>query len=145
MPRGRSSSSGSRGSFGGSRSSSRSQSPPVQHPQTQQIPQQRTGGMMSGMGSTLMQGMAFGAGSEVAHQAVRSMMGGSSHHSQPQQQNEQPQQYEQPQQQSSYTKQNPCIDYNQKFVDCLQRENNDISSCQTLFNDLKSCESSFFR
>lgn len=146
MPRGRSSSSSSRGSgFGGSRSASRSQSPPkMQQTPTQQVPQQRTGGMMSGMGSTLMQGMAFGAGSEVAHQAVRSMMGGSGHSNQPQQQNEQPQQYEQPQQ-SSYTQQNPCIDYNQKFVDCLQKEGNEISSCQNLFNDLKSCEKSFFR
>ena len=35
---------------------------------------------MSGLGGTLMQGMAFGAGSEVAHQAVRSMMGGGSGH-----------------------------------------------------------------
>lgn len=32
--------------------------------------------MFSGLGSTLMSGMAFGAGSEVAHQAIRSVMGG---------------------------------------------------------------------
>ena len=31
-----------------------------------------------GLGSTLMTGMAFGAGSEVAHQAVRSVIGGGS-------------------------------------------------------------------
>ena len=31
---------------------------------------------MSGLGSTLMTGMAFGAGSEIAHQAVRSVIGG---------------------------------------------------------------------
>ena len=34
---------------------------------------------MSGIGSTIMTGMAFGAGSEVAHQAVRGIMGGPSH------------------------------------------------------------------
>ena len=34
--------------------------------------------MMSGMGQTLMTGMAFGAGSEIAHQGVRAMMGGGS-------------------------------------------------------------------
>lgn len=46
---------------------------PIQ-PQTQQ-----RGGLMSGIGSTIAQGMAFGAGSEVAHQTVRSFMGGPSH------------------------------------------------------------------
>jgi hypothetical protein len=32
--------------------------------------------MFSGFGSTMVSGMAFGAGSEVAHQAIRSVMGG---------------------------------------------------------------------
>ena len=37
--------------------------------------------MMGGLGSTMMTGMAFGAGSEVAHQAVRGMTGsGSDNH-----------------------------------------------------------------
>ena len=35
---------------------------------------------MSGIGSTIVTGMAFGAGSEIAHQAVRSVMGGGSGH-----------------------------------------------------------------
>ena len=39
------------------------------------------GGMMAGMAGTMMQGMAFGAGSEVAHQAVKAVMGGGSSHS----------------------------------------------------------------
>ena len=55
---------------------------------------------MSGIGSTIMTGMALGAGSEVGHQAVRSLMGsGSSHSDSPkeQQQQEAPQQqYAQP-------------------------------------------------
>ena len=33
---------------------------------------------MSGMGGMLVSGMAFGAGSEVAHQAVRGIMGSGS-------------------------------------------------------------------
>ncbi len=32
---------------------------------------------MSGMGGTIATGMALGAGSEVGHQAVRGLMGGS--------------------------------------------------------------------
>ena len=79
MPRG--------GSRGGSRSppprSSTSASRPMPQQQKPQAPLQQaptqSGGMLSGIGSTIMQGMAFGAGSEVAHQAVRSFMGGSSH------------------------------------------------------------------
>merc|ERR1711907_146395 len=38
---------------------------------------QQGGGMMSGLAGTVMTGMAFGAGSEIAHQGVRSLMGGS--------------------------------------------------------------------
>lgn len=64
MPRG--------GSRGGSRGPSRSPPPrssytasrpmPAQQPRTNVLPQQ-TGGMMGGIGSTIMTGMAFGAGS----------------------------------------------------------------------------------
>lgn len=38
-------------------------------------PISRSPGIMSGLGSTLATGMAFGAGSAVAHQAIRSIMG----------------------------------------------------------------------
>jgi len=51
-------------------------------------PHTQSGGFLSGIGSTIMTGMAFGAGSEVAHQAVRSVMGGNSH-SQPVEQQQQ--------------------------------------------------------
>ena len=82
----------------GGRSSSRGrapsppprQAPTATRPMPTQTPiqpqtQQKSGGLLSGIGSTIAQGMAFGAGSEIAHQAVRSFMGGSSH-SQPAQQ-----------------------------------------------------------
>ena len=48
-------------------------------PPQQQMAPQGGGGMMSGLGSTMMTGMAFGAGSEVAHQAVGGMMGSGGH------------------------------------------------------------------
>lgn len=57
---------------GGSRGSSRSPPPrssattskPMQQPTQTQAPQQaQSGGFMSGIGSTIMTGMAFGAGS----------------------------------------------------------------------------------
>ena len=60
-------------------------------------PQQASGGMMSGIGSTIVTGMALGAGSEVGHQAVRAMMGsGSGHGNSGEQVQQQPQQYAQP-------------------------------------------------
>jgi len=44
-------------------------------------PQQSSGGgMMSGLMGTVATGMAFGAGSEIAHQGVRALMGGGSGH-----------------------------------------------------------------
>ena len=38
------------------------------------------GGMGGGLMSTMATGMAFGAGSEIAHQGVRAMMGGGGGH-----------------------------------------------------------------
>ncbi len=52
------------------------QAPPVQH----HAPPMQGGGMMSGIGGTIVTGMALGAGSEVGHQAVRSLMGSGSGH-----------------------------------------------------------------
>lgn len=68
MPRSRSRS----GGF--SRSPNRASFAPSR-PMPQQQVYTRSPGMFSGFGSTLATGMAFGAGSEVAHQAVRGMMG----------------------------------------------------------------------
>lgn len=151
MPRGRSSrssSSSSRSSYG-SRNNSSSRSPqPQQRQQTQpqqtfqqQVPAQRPGGMMSGIGSTIMTGMAFGAGSEIAHQAVRGIIGGGhnnggSPHEVPQQEVKQVEQV----QQNQHQQVNPCMTYNNKFIDCLKQNGNDISSCQNFFDDLKICE-----
>lgn len=86
MPRGGGSRGSSRGRGGFGRRSPSPSSPPRQaftatRPiPTQAQPQQKSGGLFSGIGSTIMTGMAFGAGSEVAHQAVRAVTGGSSQH-----------------------------------------------------------------
>jgi len=39
--------------------------------------------MLAGLGATMAQGMAFGAGSAVAHKAVDAIMGGGSRHEAP--------------------------------------------------------------
>ena len=75
--------------FGGGRTATRSPAPaarPPMHHQQQHAPAQQHappqgGGMMSGLGGAVATGMAMGVGSEIAHQAVRGMMGsGSSGH-----------------------------------------------------------------
>jgi hypothetical protein len=92
---------------------------------------QSSGGMFSGIGSTIVSGMAFGAGSEVAHQAVRSLMGGSSGHGQAQQQQAPPQQ-----QQQQY---NPCQNEMNGFSNCLS-SNDNLQYCQSFSDMLKACK-----
>lgn len=130
MPRGGSSRSPSRSSFGASKPATQPQPRPAQTHQP--APTQQSGGMFSGLGSTLMTGMAFGAGSEVAHQAVRGMMGGSSHN----QVQEAPQQNYQQQQQG-----NSCQFEINNFTNCL-KENKEIAYCQRYADLLKMCQES---
>lgn len=131
MPRGGRSSSRSppsRSSFASSKPAT--QAPP--RPAQTQPTQASSGGMFSGLGSTLMTGMAFGAGSEVAHQAVRGLMGGSGHQEASQQQEQQHQQYTQ---QST----NPCQFEITNFSNCL-KDSKDISFCQRYSDLLKMCQ-----
>jgi hypothetical protein len=102
-------------------------------------PVQSSGGMMGGLGGMIVQGMAFGTGSAIGHQVVRSVMGGSSDHQENKQvQNENQKQPQEVQQQQ--TQKQPCYDFNMKFVDCLKNYDNDISMCQQFFDDLKTCQ-----
>ena len=75
-----------RSSFGrSSRSSKRTSTTKAPQSSTQSKPTtSKSGGMFSGFMGTMMQGMAFGAGSEVAHQAVRGVMGSGNSHTQQQ-------------------------------------------------------------
>ncbi len=144
MPRGGRSSGRSSGFGSSSRSASPNRSaqstytrPPQQAQQTMQPPVQ-SGGMMGGLGSTIMTGMALGAGSAVGHQVVRSMFGGNSEKQE--QHVEQQQPIQQTQETQNYNT-NACQEFNTKFVDCLKFSNNDIAQCQNIFNELKSCQS----
>merc|ERR1712156_618424 len=103
------------------------------------------------MGGTMATGMAFGAGSEIAHQGVRAMMGGGSGHGsgghegghEPAQQQvqyaQQPVEYggqqamEQPVQQQQ---ENPCMTFNQSLITCLQQNRGEISMCQNYMDML---------
>ena len=115
---------------------------PVQTAQATPPMQSSGGGMLGGIGSTIVQGMAFGGGSEIGHQVVRSMMGGSSHGNHQGENQNAPVQQNQQQQQQTTQNENPCSGFNMKFVECLKTSNNEISSCQSIFNDLKLCQNS---
>ena len=151
MPRGRSNSNSSKSSYGSKSNTSANTTPTTQTKTSQPAPSQAnhqnlptqqtttSGGMMSGLGSTLVSGMAFGAGSEVAHQAVRGLMGSGSDKKESSTENK-VEQSNQTKTQQQQQHQNICSFQNQKFVNCLKENGNDISECQNFFNDLKACE-----
>ena len=87
--------------------------------------------MMGGLAGTMMQGMAFGAGSEVAHTAMRGLMGGSGSHQQEYQ--------EAPAQQQA----DPCMRQNQDFLNCLQMNKNEIGACQIYLDMFKQCRGQY--
>ena len=96
--------------------------------------------MLSGIGSTIAQGMAFGTGSAIAHQAVGAVAGslsggGSSDPAQEQQQQQQPQQ-----QGFDAVQGGACGNDKQLFFDCLKANNGDAQSCSFLYEQLQQCQ-----
>jgi len=104
-------------------------------------PQQQTrssgGGMLSGIGSTIAQGMAFGTGSSIAHHAVgaavNSMSGGGNaeHQAAPVQQQ---------QQGFDAAQGGVCANDKQLFFDCLKANSGDAQSCSFLYEKLQQCQ-----
>ena len=125
----------SRSSAGPSRSSAPATAP---RPATNNSPasSQSSPGFFSSMMGTMAQGLAFGAGSEVAHQAIRGVMGGSSHQAHAVDNSQAA-----PAQANSQTQIGNCQMQNSNFVECLKFNSNNIQSCQEYLNELKKCES----
>merc|ERR1711862_87314 len=74
----------------------------------------------------MFQGMAFGAGSEVAHNVVGGMMGrGNTQQAAPVQD-----------QSIQKTSTGPCQRFNDSFVDCLKFNNQNIGGCQNQLDSL---------
>lgn len=94
--------------------------------------------MGAGLMATMAQGVAFGAGSEVAHQAVRSFMGGgsgSSGHAEP----AAAPAAAAPMSAAS-TSAPVCQMPQQDLYKCLQEQNGNVSACQYYFDALKQCQ-----
>jgi hypothetical protein len=101
--------------------------------------QQQSGGMLSGIGSTIAQGMAFGTGSAIAHRAVGAVansFGGDDAPAEQQQQMAAPQMQDQQQQML----QGACAQDKQMFFDCLKVNRGDQEACSFLYEQLQSCQ-----
>jgi hypothetical protein len=99
--------------------------------------------MLSGIGSTIAQGMAFGTGSAIAHQAVGaavgSMSGGGSKEEAPQEQAQMP---AQGQGMSQSQDMGACSNDKSNFYDCLNHNKGDQQSCTFLYEQLQQCQQS---
>ena len=96
--------------------------------------------MLSGIGSTIAQGMAFGTGSAIAHRAVGAVAGGmgGGGSEAPVAEGAQPQfEQQQPQQQML---QGACAQDKQMFYECLQVNKGDQQACSFLYEQLQTCQ-----
>ncbi|KAL5705313.1 hypothetical protein ACHQM5_023632 [Ranunculus cassubicifolius] len=110
---------------------------PASHaPPPAAAPQGQSGSLMGSIGSTIAQGMAFGAGSEVAHRAVEAVMG--------------PRTIKHETVVSEATGvsssamggvdgSNACKDHSKAFEDCLSSNGSDIGRCQFYLDMLSEC------
>mmetsp|Transcript_25711 Transcript_25711/g.70864 ORF Transcript_25711/g.70864 Transcript_25711/m.70864 type:complete len:149 (-) Transcript_25711:150-596(-) len=100
-------------------------------------PQSSGGGMLSGLASTVAQGMAFGTGSAIAHRAVgavaNSMSGGGE---------AAPEQAPAPEyaQGAMQQQQDVCATDKQMYYDCLKDNKDDGAVCNFLLEQLKACQ-----
>lgn len=144
-----------------------SSSVPSRSASTTPAPQQQSsgGGMLSGIGSTIAQGMAFGTGSAVAHRAVGAVAGGNFFACclmscpcfdfiltqplilsltgfggggvQEAPEGNYPVSQEQMQQQQPM---GPCAQDKQLFFECLQQNKGDQQACSFLYENLQTCQ-----
>jgi hypothetical protein len=97
------------------------------------------GGMLSGIGSTIAQGMAFGTGSAIAHRAVGAVAGsfGGGGSEAPAQAAPE---YAQGAMQSSDMPGGACASDKTMFYECLQQNKGDQQACAFLYDQLKQCQ-----
>jgi coiled-coil-helix-coiled-coil-helix domain-containing protein 10 len=107
-------------------------------------PQQQSGGMLAGIGSTIAQGMAFGTGSAIAHRAVGAVAGsfggGSSEQSGAEPSQMAPASSYDSTQLNSQQMAGPCAQDKQMFYECLQMNRGDQQACAFLYDQLKHCQ-----
>ena len=93
--------------------------------------------MLSGIGSTIAQGMAFGTGSAIAHRAVGAVAGSMSGNEAVPMESEPMQQQDSMAQPSAM---GACTNDKQMFFDCLKHNGGDQQSCSFLYETLQTCQ-----
>lgn len=99
--------------------------------------------MLSGIGSTIAQGMAFGTGSAVAHRAVGAVAGSFGGGSSEEVSAAAPEYATgamPAQQQLDQQMQGACAMDKQMFYECLQVNKGDQQACHFLYDQLKECQ-----
>ena len=96
--------------------------------------------MMSGLMGTMAQGMAFGTGSAVAHRAVGAVAGSFSGSSDAPEQQQEAASAPHDHQTAQPPAQNQCGADQKAFLECLNSNSNDISSCQFFLDQFKQCQ-----
>jgi coiled-coil-helix-coiled-coil-helix domain-containing protein 10 len=123
--------------------------PPAPVAQQSHVPAQASsggGGMLSGIGSTIVQGMAFGTGSAIAHRAVGavagSMSGGDAAAPAPMAAAPEYASGAMPNNNNTDTmmKQDVCVQDRQIYYDCVRDNRDDQAVCNFLLEQLKSCQ-----
>ncbi|XAR72415.1 hypothetical protein NMG60_11019041 [Bertholletia excelsa] len=93
------------------------------------------GSMLSGLGSTIAQGMAFGTGSAVAHRAVDAVMGPRTI----QHETVVSEAAAAPAPAANTMVSDACSVHSKAFQDCVNSSGNDISKCQFYMDMLTEC------
>jgi hypothetical protein len=93
------------------------------------------GGMLSGIGSTIVSGMAFGTGSAIAHQAVGAVVGSMSGGRSAEPTPVAPQEFHAP-----VNGGGACGQDKQMFFDCLSQTKGDQQACSFLYENLQACQ-----
>ncbi|KQK13749.1 uncharacterized protein C6C3.02c [Brachypodium distachyon] len=93
------------------------------------------GGILSGIGSTIAQGMAFGTGSAVAHRAVDAVMGPRTI----QHENVVSEAVATPAPMGNTAGSGSCDNPSKAFQDCINHYGSDISKCQFYLDMLNEC------
>merc|ERR1712238_396204 len=99
-------------------------------------------GMLSGIGSTIAQGMAFGTGSAMAHQAVGAAVGAVTGGGSDEIPRDAIMDGGVQQQAMNQSLQGACATDKQMFFECLKVNQGDQQSCSFLYENLQNCQKS---
>jgi len=103
------------------------------------------GGMLSGLASTVMQGMAFGTGSAVAHRAVDAVAGPREmkvvHENQGGEQSNDGTYGASNEVSDDYSSKNECDSELTDFNKCIKENSGNLASCRFFYDILTQCQS----